>query len=564
MRCVPVGASRRLRWGCLSLAAIVALLALTSDPADARRRSKRSHGKLASISSSYNPPYAAIVVDAKNGGVLHAANPDAPRHPASLTKIMTLYLLFERLESGKITLETQMPVSEEASSQAPTKLGLKPGDTLKVEDAIKGLVTKSANDASVVIAEALAGSEEEFARAMTRKARALGMKNTTYRNANGLPNDEQITSARDQALLGIAIQERFPKYYRYFSTASFVYRGNAMRNHNRLLGKVEGVDGIKTGFTRDSGFNLTTSVKRGPRYIVAVVLGGRSGASRDARMRDLIETHIAQASTKPPAALVAEAAKSEPAKPESAPIQTAKPQLASADSALASVIPPRANETPPPIAPGSNAPITPVKVKTVIVKLVPPKSAVTNTVTASVIPAPVAKPEPPRATAFAAATPDEALAETLAAVAPIVTTTSSAPTPPPARSSVLGKVSAVAVAAKEAAIPAAKAEPAPAAKVVASAKAEEHYATAPRHNVRGGWAIQVGAYEDEGEAKQKISAAKSKITDVLKKAEPYIERTVKGAKTYYRARFAGFDHDQAEAACKRLKREDMACMALKI
>ena len=557
MRCVPVGASGRLRWGCLSLTAVVALLALTSDPADARRRHKRSHGRLASISSSYDPPYAAIVVDAKSGGVLHTANPDAPRHPASLTKIMTLYLLFERLESGKITLETQMPVSEEASIQAPTKLGLKPGETLKVEDAIKALVTKSANDAAVVIAEALGGSEDEFARAMTRKARALGMKNTTYRNANGLPNDEQITSARDQALLGIAIQERFPKYYRYFSTLSFVYRGNAMRNHNHLLGNVEGVDGIKTGFTRDSGFNLVTSVKRGPRFIVAVVLGGRSAGSRDARMRDLIETHIAQASTKPPAALVAEAVK-----PEPAPVQTAKPQLASADSTQASIIPPRANEAPAPIAPGSNAPITPVKVKTVTVKLMPPKSAVTNTVTASMMPTPVAKPEPLHATAFAAATPDEALAETLAAVAPIEATAPSAP--PPAHAGVLGTLPAKAAVTKEAAVQPAKAEPAPAAKVLASAKAEEQYASAPRHTARGGWAVQVGAYEDESEAKQKITSAKSKATAVLLKAEAYIERTVKGAKTYYRARFAGFDHDQAEAVCKRLKREDVACMALKI
>ncbi len=142
---------------------------------------------------------------------------------------------------------------------------------------------------------------------MTRKARALGMRNTTYRNANGLPNDDQITTARDQALLGIAIQERFPKYYRYFSLASFVYRGNAMRNHNHLLGKVEGVDGIKTGFTRDSGFNLVASVRRGPRRIVAVVLGGRSAGSRDAKMRELIEANIDDASTKPGAALVAEA-----------------------------------------------------------------------------------------------------------------------------------------------------------------------------------------------------------------------------------------------------------------
>jgi D-alanyl-D-alanine carboxypeptidase len=179
------------------------------------------------------------------------------------------------------------------------------------------------------------------------------------------------------------------------------------------------------------------------------------------------------------------------------------------------------------------------------------------------MPAPIAKPEATHATAFAAPTPDEALAETLAAAAPIETTAPSASPPPSARSAVVGKLAAVAVAAKEAAVPAAKAEPAPAAKVVASTKVEEHYASAPRHT-RGGWAIQVGAYEDEGEAKQKISLAKSTITSVVQKAEAYIERTVKGAKTYYRARFAGFDRDQAEAACKRLKREDLACMALKI
>jgi D-alanyl-D-alanine carboxypeptidase len=524
----------------LSLAAVIALLAIATDPAEARRR-KRSHARLASISSSYNPPYAAIVVDAKNGAVLHQANPDAPRHPASLTKIMTLYLLFERLESGQISLDTQMPVSEEAARQAPTKLGLKPGGTLKVEDAIKGLVTKSANDASVVLAEALAGgSDEEFARMMTRKARALGMRNTTYRNPNGLPNDEQITTARDQALLGIAIQERFPKYYRYFSLGSFVYRGHAMRNHNRLLGQVEGVDGIKTGFTRDSGFNLVTSVRRGPRHIVAVVLGGRSAGSRDARMRGLIEENIAQASTKSPAMVVAEATK-----PDSAPV---RPQLASTDNMAAAPIPPRANEITAAIIPGSNAPITPVKVKTVTVKLVPPKNVTPNTVAAAL----ATKPEPVRTAALAPQSPEEALAETLAAAAPIETA-------PATQAGILGSLPAMI-----AAVPSAKAEPAPLAKASPPPKAEEHFAAAPRHAVRGGWAIQVGAYEDEGEAKQHLSAAKSKISRVLEKAEPYIERTVKGVKTYYRARFAGFDRDQAEAVCKRLKREDVACMALKI
>jgi len=196
---MPVGASRKLRWGCLSLAAAVAFLAAATEPADARKR-KRHYVKQAKAASSYNPPYAAIVVDAKTGAVLHQSAPDGARHPASLTKIMTLYMLFERLEAGKITLDTAMPVSEEAASQAPTKLGLRPGSTLLVEDAIKGLVTKSANDASVVIAEALGGSEEEFARMMTRKAQAIGMRNTVYRNASGLPNDEQVTTARDQAL----------------------------------------------------------------------------------------------------------------------------------------------------------------------------------------------------------------------------------------------------------------------------------------------------------------------------------------------------------------------------
>jgi D-alanyl-D-alanine carboxypeptidase len=283
MGCVSVEASRRLRWGCLSLAAIVTLLTVTTDPADARSRRKRHHVKSSQAPESYNPPYAAIVVDARSGAVLHQSAADNPRHPASLTKIMTLYLLFERLDSGRITLDTPMDVSEHAASQAPTKLGLKPGSTIRVEDAIKGLVTKSANDAAVVVAETLGGSEEDFARAMTHKAHALGMRNTVYRNASGLPDDEQVTTARDQALLGIAIQERFPKHYRYFSLASFVYRGHAMANHNRLLGRVEGVDGIKTGYTRSSGFNLVTSVKRGARRIVAVVLGGRSGRARDAR-----------------------------------------------------------------------------------------------------------------------------------------------------------------------------------------------------------------------------------------------------------------------------------------
>jgi D-alanyl-D-alanine carboxypeptidase len=256
---------------------------------------------------NYRPPYGAIVVDDKSGFVLHEVSADEPRRPASLTKIMTLYLLFEQLEGGKLNLDTPLPISTRASVQNPTKLGLKANQTIRVEDAIKGLVTKSANDAAVVVAEAIGGSEEEFAKLMTLKARTLGMTSTTYVNASGLPAEEQITTARDQAILGRAIQHRFPNYYPYFATPSFNYKGTEMNNHNALLRQVKGVDGIKTGYTEASGYNLVSSVRRDEKHIVAVVLGGTSNAARDARMRQLIEDHISLASTRRTVPLIVEA-----------------------------------------------------------------------------------------------------------------------------------------------------------------------------------------------------------------------------------------------------------------
>jgi D-alanyl-D-alanine carboxypeptidase len=292
---IRTGARYGLRWGLFGF--VAAVLTLSADPINAA-------------------PYADIVVDANSGAVLHATNPDARRHPASLTKIMTLYLLFEQLDAGKLKLDTPLKVSAEASGQSPTKLGLKPGSALAVEDAIKGMVTRSANDAAVVVAEAIAGSEDDFARLMTRKAQALGMNNTVYKNASGLPDDNQITTARDQSTLGRAIQERFPRYYKYFSIRTFTFRGESISNHNHLLGKVEGVDGIKTGYINASGFNLVTSVHRGNRYLVAVVMGGSSGGSRDARMRELINDKIALASIKRTAPMVAEASGTPEVRPE--------------------------------------------------------------------------------------------------------------------------------------------------------------------------------------------------------------------------------------------------------
>src|SRR5207248_1117331 len=201
--------ARGLRWGIVGLAVLAAGVAIGSDAADARgRRHHRGGGG----ESSYQPPYAAIVVDGSSGQVLHASNADSLRHPASLTKIMTLYLLFEQLESGKLRLDSQLEVSDHASQQAPSKLGLAPGQTIAVEDAIRALVTKSANDVAVVVAEAIGGNEDSFARLMTRKARAIGMSRTVYNNASGLPDEDQLTTARDQVTLGRAIQDRFPRY----------------------------------------------------------------------------------------------------------------------------------------------------------------------------------------------------------------------------------------------------------------------------------------------------------------------------------------------------------------
>jgi len=306
-----MGSARISRSHWLALAGLVATLTIAAascDPAEARVKSKRDHPRPRAIHGpNYHPPYADIVVDDKSGLVLHEVSADEPRHPASLTKIMTLYLLFEQLEAGKLGLDTELPISTRAALQNPTKLGLKANQTIKVEDAIKGLVTKSANDAAVVVAEAIGGSEEEFAKLMTAKAGALGMLGTTYVNASGLPAEAQITTARDQAVLGRAIQHRFPVYYQYFATPSFRYKGAEMRNHNNLLGQVKGVDGIKTGYTEASGYNLTSSVRRDDKHIVAVVLGGTSNGARDARMRQLIEAHILQASTQRTAPIIVEA-----------------------------------------------------------------------------------------------------------------------------------------------------------------------------------------------------------------------------------------------------------------
>ena len=587
---IGIGAPQGLRLSAYGL--LAAVLTLTSTPSRAA-------------------PYADIVVDANSGNVLHETNPDALRHPASLTKIMTLYLLFEQLDSGKLKLESPLNVSNEAASQMPTKLGLKSGSTIQVEDAIKGMVTRSANDAAVVVAEAIAGDESEFAKLMTRKAQALGMAHTVYRNASGLPNDAQVTTARDQALLGRAIQERFPRYYKYFATRSFTFHGQSIGNHNNLLGRVEGVDGIKTGYISASGFNLVTSVHRGNRYLVAVVLGGSSAGSRDSRMRELISEKIAQASTKRTAPMIAEAsrgsdtrgepkvvAKSEaeeakhPAKIEAkSASKTAsktasksppkpEPKIASkadskTESKTESKTDPEAETQPEPrfevasaasipvdlshsVSPavmaaepstspatqsgpavGSTDPIRPVLVKTLTVRA--------GTQTASVSPLHTSSPSSAEPITVEQQ-PSPLAAATVGPSAMPAASPAPAPIAPPTRA-----------AAMEAA-PAATANELPSRSLPGE---ELPAAPATKSQLRGGWIIQVGAYQAEREAKQRLSAVQSKASKMLTGADPFTETFDKGGTTYYRARFAGLDKDKAEAACKYLKRNDVECVTIK-
>jgi D-alanyl-D-alanine carboxypeptidase len=544
MAMMRMEARNGLRYGVVSLAAIVAVLTITSDAADARHHRRlrvhyvsahhvaRAHHQ--ARAEDYSPPSASIVVDGNTGAVLQASNPDAPRHPASLTKIMTLYLLFERLDAGKIKLDTPLKVSEHASDQDPTKLDLKPGQTIPVEDAIKGVVTRSANDAAVVIAESLGGSESEFARLMTQKAHALGMSRTTYVNASGLPDDDQITTARDQALLGRAIQDRFPSYYKYFSLPAFVYHGVAIRNHDHLLGSVQGVDGIKTGFTRASGFNLVTSVHRDGRYVVAVVLGGRSSFQRDAHMRELIGAHIKEASLQRTAPAIAEhtAPRDEP---QQAAVTKAS-TVSRADPTPTATVSTR-------VAAGSNDPIQPLLVKTVSYRVAPVQAAGLAPMPALVA-APTPQPEAPRVVVASAGT-----------VPPVtIPAVKSDPIKPEPAKADIAKPE-VATAAPAGAEPV-RAEPAKAEPVKSEPPAQ--------FRARGGWLIQIGAYPGEDEAKQHLSAARSKVRDKqLAAADPFTERVLKGDKALYRARFAGFDKETADATCKQLKRNDFDCITVK-
>lgn len=529
--------------GLIGVVAVAATIA--SSPAEARKRRHAGGG-------GYTPPYAAMVVDAKTGRTLHAVNEDAARIPASLTKVMTLYMLFEQMERGRFTMDSELKVSSYAASQPPTKLGLRAGSTIAVEDAIKSMITLSANDSSVVVAENIAGSEEAFAEQMTRKARSLGMSSTRFYNPHGLPHSPpNLTTARDLTILARAIQERFPKYYPLFSMRAFQYGSRTIRGHNRLLGKVEGVDGIKTGYTRASGFNLMTSAKAEGRHVVSIVLGGRSGASRDKIMTDLVLASLPRASTSGRSSVMVAEAPEPEVRPRS--IQ----QVAAAEPAPIPV--PRPRQQPQveeqPALPAATRAYAPMPTTTPIAPPRPVAVAGGQPLQVSGM-RPVAATTTPSAMRWSIGA-QPADAKVLRPPANVDVTSSIAKAPEPV-------AEPVKLAEARIEIPAApvarKVEAAPVkVQVQEPAPAMSHQAAIV---ASGKWVIQLGATDDEGKAKEILARAKAKASTSLASASPFTEKVAKGGSTLFRARFAGFDDSKdAQNACNQLKRGGFSCFA---
>lgn len=498
--------------------------------------------------------FAAIVVDGNSGRTLFSRNEHELRHPASVTKVMTLYLLFEQLEKGRLRLNSPLMISAHAAAQAPSKLGLDPGETIDVENAIKAVVTKSANDIAVAIAENIGGDEETFARMMTRKAHALGMRNTHYENASGLPNRDQVTTAYDLALLGRAIQDRFPRYYRYFSTHSFAYNGALHRNHNHLLGRVEGMDGIKTGYTRASGFNLLTSVRRGGRHIVAVVLGGRTAGVRDRIMAGLIEENIdGGAAVRTARAFTDESDAEQIAErsPERAiervaerGVERVRGEKSSERIAYAEPIEePTIDEEEEPAREPERRPSRRANIDAPVAPLTPPAAIPNAEKPAKVRPAFVSGVQK----RVVEAAPDHK-----------VRATARDKTRNQAAALVDGSTTSRVAKARE--ITPATTTPSSIRSAAGNSKVAKADAARP---ARPGWMIQIGATEDAEKANQLLSRARSQLHGFPVNAKAFTEKVQKGNETLYRARFAGLEEGSAESACKALKRSGFSCFTTK-
>jgi D-alanyl-D-alanine carboxypeptidase len=459
---------------------------------------------------------SSILLDYETGEVLHAVEPDAPVFPASLTKMMTLYLVFEAMEAGRLAPSTKLKLSARAAAMPPTKLGLKPGSSIKVEDAIMALVTKSANDVAAAVGESLGGSEARFAELMTEKARALGMTRTTFRNASGLPNDQQRSTARDLATLSTRLITDFPKYYRFFGRKQHVFAGRTLGNHNRLMRSYGGMDGIKTGYTNASGFNLAASAVRDGHRLVAVVVGGGSAASRDVQMAKLLDRGFVQLAKR----------------------GTAKP----AAPLVASLAPPRA------AADGSALDAAVAAART-----------------------PVAKPEAGGAVAAAAATVAAAPGvDELAALAAVAAAKAIVPSAEAAEEAEPAAVTRVAAA--PAARPAAVAAPSKRRPAVATARAAK--AAAATAKARGATArrpgggkgvaygVQVGVFSGVKEARRAAQTALKAAPAQLRGTFVSVHTVKQGKRVLYRAQLHGLARGDAQSACKLIQKRRQDCMVI--
>ena len=448
--------------------------------------------------------YASIIVDAETGEVLRSRNADTRRYPASLTKMMTLYLLFEAVDNGRLSLESKLKVSKRAARQPASKLWLSAGSTIRVENAIRALIVKSANDVAVVVAEALGGTEAGFAEQMTRKANALGMSRTTFRNASGLPNRRQRSTARDMARLARALMQDFPHRYHYFDDQRFRYGSRTHRTPNRLLGDYRGLDGMKTGYIRASGFNLVSSAERDGRRIIAVVFGGRTARSRNSHMVNLLDLGFDRL-----AALDAERGR----------VRYAGIPRPPASSALAAPTP---RFRPATVRLAAAAPSPPVEVAAA-----PPLDDV----------------------GAAAAAPAESVAVLLPAPSP--PRVSQTPRQEPAA------IESAALRALSRLLPLPREKPAPAY----GASAGAHTPPQPRvasHATDRPWGIQVGAYASVTAAEIAMRLA-SVRAPLLNGAEAMLAPRTAGRDTLYRARFLGLYKNEANRVCKTLRAAPMPC-----
>jgi D-alanyl-D-alanine carboxypeptidase len=565
--------ARSVVFSLIGLAATVAVGVVASAvPAEAARKKKRAPG--------YSPPYAAMVVDVKSGRTLHAVNEDALRHPASITKVMTLYMLFEQMERGRFRMDTPLRVSAYAAARPPSKIGVVAGETIDVEDAIRALITKSANDVAVVVAENLAGDEDTFAEQMTRRARTMGMTRTVFRNASGLPDPQQVTTARDLTILARAIQERFPRYFHLFQTRHFEWAGRNHRNHNKLLGRVEGVDGIKTGYTRASGFNLMTSARADGRQIVSIVLGGRSGAHRDGIMRNLVVAHLPRASTGPQRVMVAQAqdndrperaerqetraeARPEPRQPQRPEAQEARQPVRQPAPAAAQV----AVQSEPPARPVARpvdlSQARPVTASAAATAFAAPTATSTSQQAmrwaVGATPAGGREIRPPANVGAARVSEPVRAQPAHAVVAPPPAVAQPAPRPASQPGVLPSRADAPRPPANVQFTSSIAKAPEPAAERVTDAVRAQAAQAA-----RTGWIIQIGATDDEAKARGLLDNARRQ-SRALAEAQPFTEPVERGGATLFRARFGGFE-DQAEAnnACRDLKRSGVSCFAARI